>query len=264
MTSVDRQPRAGRIATALSAVAGSFLLHAVCHAASLQVGSALCNPGDPFELPVALTRADEEQVAAIQCDFSFDVNHFSWVGVTASSSLESAGKQLQTSQVAPGRWRVLAFGFNQTLIPAGVVFKLRMQALPAAAQGMHTVSPIGLVLSSPSGNPVPSQAQAGTVTIGPGSYHSADTGKDYLIELGELLRGIQLFNAGQYHCDQSTEDGYAVGLGPRECAPHNSDYRDGADWRLSLTELLRLIQFFNLGGYVPSGTAEDGYEPVLR
>lgn len=255
---------AGWIATALSAVAGFLLLPAVCHAASLQVGSALCNPGDSFELPVAMARTDGEQVSAIQCDFSFDPALFSWIGVTASSSLEGAGKQLQTSQVTPGRWRVLAFGFNQTLIPAGVVFTLQMQALPTATQAMHAVSTVGLVLSSPSGNPVSSQAQAGTVTIGPAGYHSADTDKDYLIQLGELLRGIQLFNAGQYHCDDSTEDGFAVGSGPRGCAPHNSDYRDGADWRISLTELLRLIQFFNLGGYVPSGTAEDGYEPVLR
>lgn len=264
MTRMCGQLRTGRIATVLNAVAGSLLLPAVCHAASLQVGSALCNPGDPFEAPVALVRTADEQVAAIQCDFLFDTAQFSWIGVTASPSLESAGKQLQTSQVAPGRWRVLAFGFNQTLIPAGVVFTLQLQALPAATAGMHPLSPVGLILSSPSGNPVPSQAQAGTVTIGPASYHSADTGRDFLIQLGELLRGIQLFNAGQYHCDESTEDGYAVGFGLRECAPHNSDYRDGADWRISLTELLRLIQFFNLGGYVPSGTAEDGYEPVLR
>ncbi|MCX8064603.1 MAG: hypothetical protein N3G21_05455 [Candidatus Hydrogenedentes bacterium] len=83
-------------------------------------------------------------------------------------------------------------------------------------------------------------------------YHSADTNRNWKIELGELLRVIQFFNAGGYHCALSqSEDGYMPGddLSLRMCKPHLSDYSP-QDWKIQLTELLRLIQFFNIGGYM--------------
>jgi len=44
--------------------------------------------------------------------------------------------------------------------------------------------------------------------------------------------------------------------------PHASDYNP-QNWIISLSELLRLIQFFNSGGYFPCPDAgsEDGYCP---
>ena len=35
-------------------------------------------------------------------------------------------------------------------------------------------------------------------------------------------------------------------------------------WRIGLSEVLRMIQFFNVGGYVfcPGGGTEDGYCPM--
>jgi hypothetical protein len=44
------------------------------------------------------------------------------------------------------------------------------------------------------------------------------------------------------------------------CAPHASDYNP-QDWRINLSELLRVIQFFNSGGYhyCPTEGTEDGY-----
>ena len=92
--------------------------------------------------------------------------------------------------------------------------------------------------------------------------HSADPNGDGMIGLGELLRVIQFFNMGGYHCEAGTEDGYAGGYdGDKTCAPHASDY-DEQDWIIDLGELLRLIQFFNMGGYYPCpGIGEDGYCP---
>lgn len=85
-------------------------------------------------------------------------------------------------------------------------------------------------------------------------YHSADTSEDYMISLSELLRVIQLFNIGSLHCDGTTPDGYNPGPGDTTCTPHDSDYIangtwGSSDWSIALTELLRLIQIFNLGGY---------------
>jgi len=72
---------------------------------------------------------------------------------------------------------------------------------------------------------------------------------------------IQFFNFGGYHCETGTEDGYAPGYdGDKTCHPHSSDYNP-QDWIINLSELLRLIQFFNSGGYHPCPDGEDGYCP---
>jgi len=103
---------------------------------------------------------------------------------------------------------------------------------------------------------------AGLALPAAAQYHSADTNKDYEITLSELLRVIQFYNSGEFHCALATEDGYAVDAGSHECAPHSSDYAP-RDWRITLVELLRLVQFYNSGGYHPcpgEGT-EDGFCP---
>lgn len=92
--------------------------------------------------------------------------------------------------------------------------------------------------------------------------HTADQNGNGVIGLTELLRVIQFYNSGRFHCQEGTEDGYDVGAGDESCSPHDSDY-DPQDWRINMSELLRLIQFHNYGGYHPcpeEGT-EDGFCP---
>ncbi len=94
-------------------------------------------------------------------------------------------------------------------------------------------------------------------------YHTADQNGDNLISLSELLRVIQFYNSGGLHCQEGTEDGYAPGPpGNTDCMPHASDYNP-QDWSISLSELLRVIQFYNSGGYYwcPEEGTEDGYCP---
>jgi hypothetical protein len=88
--------------------------------------------------------------------------------------------------------------------------------------------------------------------------HSADQNGDFRISLGELLRVIQLFNSGGYHCDEEGEDGYAPGPGDQTCEPHSADYGIN-QWSIVLSELLRVIQIFNSGNYFPSANGEDGF-----
>ncbi len=93
-----------------------------------------------------------------------------------------------------------------------------------------------------------------------GDHHSADSNEDWRISLEELLRVVQFYNAGEYHCDPTTDDGYAPGAGARDCTPHDSDYAPN-DWRISLSELLRLVQLYNAGSYRPDNATEDGFRP---
>ncbi len=91
--------------------------------------------------------------------------------------------------------------------------------------------------------------------------HSADQNKDWHINLSELLRVVQLYNLGEYHCDELGEDGYAPGTGDRNCVPHSADCNP-QDWKINLPELLRLIQLYNIGAYYPCPNhSEDNYCP---
>lgn len=96
-----------------------------------------------------------------------------------------------------------------------------------------------------------------------GRIHTADRDQDNKINLSELLRVIQFYNKGSYHCDPEGEDGYSPGPGDQTCTPHDSDYEPNNPWKISLTELLRLVQFYNVCGYEEDTTREDGFRPVL-
>ena len=82
-----------------------------------------------------------------------------------------------------------------------------------------------------------------------GAAHSSDTSQDFVISVGEVMRSVQLFNMGEYHCGLNTEDGFAPGEGDQSCESHDADYGP-QDWRIDLSELLRVLQMYNLGFYL--------------
>lgn len=93
--------------------------------------------------------------------------------------------------------------------------------------------------------------------------HSLDVNGDRVVDLGELLRAIQLYNSSGYHCStEEAEDGYAPEAreDAQACAPHTGDYAP-QNWRIGLGELLRMIQFYNVGGYRGAEVGEDGFAP---
>jgi hypothetical protein len=93
--------------------------------------------------------------------------------------------------------------------------------------------------------------------------HTADQSGDGVITLSELLRVIQFYNSLGLHCGVGTEDGYVPGSGvDTSCTAHASDYNP-QDWVISLSELLRVIQFYNSLGYYscPGQGTEDSYCP---
>ncbi len=93
----------------------------------------------------------------------------------------------------------------------------------------------------------------------------ADYNGDWRIDLSEMLRLIQFYNSPGYYCRINTEDGYAPGIGTEhDCVPTSADYAP-QDWRINLSELLRYIQFYNVGGYErneDTADTEDGVRPA--
>ncbi len=185
-----------------------------------------------------------------------------WMFDTWTGDLEGVGNPNQPSiQVLMDRDRIIGVQFKE--IPEG------------ASEGEGTVegTPEGIVEGegavegTPEGVVEGEGAVEGTpegIVEGEGAVpppHSADKNGDGKIDLSELLRVIQFFNFGGYHCDPQGEDGYAPGPGEDySCTPHASDYNP-QDWTIRLDELLRLIQFFNLNGYYPCEGGEDGFCP---
>ncbi|HPO12379.1 MAG TPA: hypothetical protein PLI09_02965 [Candidatus Hydrogenedentes bacterium] len=96
-------------------------------------------------------------------------------------------------------------------------------------------------------------------------YHSADIDRNHRFNLSEFLRVVELNTATlthEYHVDSSTLDGYSVGAGNRIGTPHSGDYYGGADWRISVHEIVRMIDLFASTpehAYSPDSASEDGF-----
>jgi len=92
--------------------------------------------------------------------------------------------------------------------------------------------------------------------------HTTDQDANRRIGLSELLRVIQFYAIGAFHCDAGTEDRFAPGADAtaQACTRHSADYAP-QDWSISLQELLRVVQLYNAGYYTPCEAGEDGFCP---
>ena len=96
--------------------------------------------------------------------------------------------------------------------------------------------------------------------------HSADLDADYSFSLSEFLRVYELHSTTathDYHIDTTTEDGYAPGPGPHDGLTHSADYLDGADWRIEMSEVLRMVDLFTSTedhSYSPYPSGDDGFQ----
>lgn len=212
-------------------------------------------------LPVSYVGSSGKTVSAIQFDIQLDPAQFEVTAAENGPSADAAGKMVFLGDVGQGRYRIVIAGFNQTPIPSGVVVRLVFRVRPLAAGGTFPADLDAVIFSDPQGQPLNGKSIDGAITVFR-RWHSADLSQDYAVSISELLRVIQIFNKQAYHCDASTEDGFGLGPGPQNCAPHSSDFNP-ADWKVNISELLRLIQLFNARSYQLAVGTEDGFMPGL-
>ncbi|NJL72538.1 MAG: hypothetical protein HC888_13715 [Candidatus Competibacteraceae bacterium] len=131
---------------------------------------------------------------------------------------------------------------DRSLIPARMDRRGAHQMPPLATSIVHEEAVNLIRLWILDGGDIGEGEEEGEGTLE--NPHRADQNGNGIVNLSELLRVIQFYNAGAYHCQAGTEDNYAPGAGAQDCPPHTSDYNT-QDWSISLSELLRLIQLYN-------------------
>jgi hypothetical protein len=153
---------------------------------------------------------------------------------------------------------------DNSLIQVGENYSTSDPGFVDRAGGDFTLDPTSEVFELlPCFEPIPF-AEIGIVSTtegegeGENEIHSADQNADGSLNLSEVLRCVQIYNAAGYHCAVNTEDGYAPGEGPLICMAHTADYNPH-DGRFSLAELLRIIQLFDNGPFHPCTQGEDGF-----
>lgn len=224
-----------------------------------QVAGALGKQG--LLLPVSLVGSSGQTVSAIQFDIQLDPKQFELTAAENGPSADAADKMAFLGDLGQGRYRVVIAGINQNAIPSGVVVQLVFRVRSLAAGGTFPADLDDVIFSDPQGQPLQGRSIDGAITVFR-RWHSADLSQDYAVSFQELLRVIQLFNSQAYHCNATSEDGFAIGPGARGCAPHSSDFNP-ADWKVNISELLRLIQFYNASSYQLAVGTEDGFMPGI-
>lgn len=105
------------------------------------------------------------------------------------------------------------------------------------------------------------EVTAGTDPTGVADFHSADVNHSKTLSLNELLRVVQLYNAGAYHCEGGTEDGYGLKAGTQACTRHQADYQSPA-YSISVSELLRFIELYLATEYGRDLYSDDTFMPL--
>ncbi len=190
--------------------------------------------------------------------------------MTSSSNELRLVQQPKSASIYVGQSHTLQVGATGGVAALTYTWKKDGTALGAPSQATYAITDAALSdsgvytceVSDGVTTLTTSSASVSVVEPSATGYHSADLDQNWVLSLSELLRMIQLFNSGEFHCEAGTEDGFAVGNGTHACTPHKGDYNPN-DWAVSLSELLRMVQFFNSSGgaYHVAADTEDGFAP---
>ena len=182
----------------------------------------------------------------------------------------------EIAQVSPFTGDTDLFDFAWTRLPASPFTFTYTLNVPANATGQKSL--VALVKPRFNGKQLQALVPPDPLTIEAAPpYHSADINQDLALNLTELLRVIELYNTrfstnrtGRYKVSSGTEDGFAAEptIGLSEVVTltryHSGDYDQ--DGKLSLTELLRIIELYNYrvgtqrtGQYHPQAGTDDGF-----
>ncbi len=229
---------------------------------------AAADVSDTFDVEVSLSGQDT--VLAFTLYVNFDNSKVQITGVTAHiNGIISADSDMLGRVNKDGELIIVYLDMSLTGIVPGTEKAMATVTCKAIAGGTAffevgqdtNISNDADITEDVTGNFTNTSIIIREGTVPDKTYHSADfRPADFIIGLSELLRVVQFYNVGDYHCDAAGEDGYAAGSGDKSCSPHSADYNP-QDWNISLRELLRVVQFYNSSGYHADPESEDGFAP---
>ena len=98
---------------------------------TLGIGKATVE-GDRLVVPITLDGDVGAGVAAVDFTFRYDPDVVQPVGASPGANARLANKEVQTSSLAPGEYKVVMMGVNQTVFGPGDVLSITMQRVPGA------------------------------------------------------------------------------------------------------------------------------------
>jgi hypothetical protein len=246
------------------------------------VGQATGQPGGTVNLPVTLSGGAPLAGFNMMVTYPAGINGLTFQPPVLSKDVFSKSVTMTVDSHVLGDkgYAIIAVGDVESMGKAGettvitLVFQLPEEIAKGASGTFLPVNLAGFGVNDEYGfqpefnAPAAPETNNGGVKIGVQAVmHSADPDQDFRVNLTELLRVIQFYNMRGFCCaasPEATEDGYLPGPGANHsCGAHSSDYLP-QDWSINLSELLRLIQFFNIGGYhTAEEPTEDGFAPGL-
>lgn len=129
---------------------GAILLPAV--GLDLHFGQRVVSP-EAIAFPLFLEVGSDEPVASLQADIGFTADSLEFFQAFPGEAASAAGKDLAVAVLGDSQLRIIVAGFNQTLVPGGVVAELYFVPLGNAQAG--SVQIVGAVFSGPSGENLP-------------------------------------------------------------------------------------------------------------
>lgn len=118
----------------------------------LTLGQAVVNAQGSVSIDVLLASGDQP-VTAVQFDLQYQ-NQTMDLSVSAGSAINSAGKDIATSNPQPALARILIVGLNRTPIPDGVIATLSFQVKAGASTGIYPIEAANGVGSDSNGGAV--------------------------------------------------------------------------------------------------------------
>jgi hypothetical protein len=156
-------------------LAATFAMRAAC-AAGIALGAPVVASDGGLDVPVTLTPASQQSIAALQFDLHYNAGQFAYTQAAAGAAATTAGKETAASEQEPGVVRIVVAGINSDTLASGTVATLHFQPADktdSAATFLGNASLDEVVLSGPLGEnadePV-SESSAST-----SSYQSAQS-----------------------------------------------------------------------------------------
>jgi len=237
-------------------------VQAAAAGARLELGGVAVAPGSILIMPVSYQEGDSGGISVLLLRLKIPLAQVELREVIPEASLADSGKRLDF-ELSGEELSLCVFGGRSKIVSGGIC-RLLLRVLPeVSVPGIVVLSNLDTQGANRDEKRVALSGNNGVIgVVGNLAPHKADQDGDWSISLPELLRIIQLYNIGSYHCDSGSGDGYSPGPGDTACDPHDGDYSP-VDWKISFTELLRVIQFYNSPYavyHVLEGT-EDGFAP---